>query len=123
MTLRLCSAAILLGACASALFTSACGNGADDAQLSQPARRGKAAYVNCVSCHGPDPTRDGPQGPAVAGASRALLEARVMRGAYPDGYKPKRSTAIMPPQPILQPYLDDLAAYLAEVGQRAKQRG
>ena len=55
---------------------------------------------------------DGPIGPAVKGATRELLEARVVRGTYPPGYTPKRNTTVMPPMPTLAPSVDDLAAYL-----------
>lgn len=66
----------------------------------------------CVSCHNIDPSKDGPIGPAVKGSSRALLEAKIVRGSYPPGYKPKRNTAIMPTQPALQSSIPDLAAFL-----------
>jgi hypothetical protein len=48
----------------------------------------------------------------VKGASRDVLEAKVLRGAYPPGYQPKRPTAVMPPQPQLAGDVDALAAYL-----------
>jgi hypothetical protein len=51
-------------------------------------------------------------GPAVKGASRELLEAKVTRGEYPQGYSPKRPTKVMPPQPALAPDIPSLAAYL-----------
>ena len=51
-------------------------------------------------------------GPAVKGSSRELLEAKIAKGGYPPGYKPKRPTAVMPPQPAIVPDLDALAAYL-----------
>lgn len=51
-------------------------------------------------------------GPPVKGASRELLEAKVLKGTYPPGYAPKRRTAIMPPQPALGPDIPDLAAFL-----------
>jgi mono/diheme cytochrome c family protein len=64
-----------------------------------PVERGKRVYVaNCIACHNPDPTREGTLGPAVAGSSLALVEARVLRGEYPPGYTPKRSSALMPAQ-------------------------
>ena len=66
----------------------------------------------CVACHNPDPGRDGPIGPAVKGASKDLLEARVVHGTYPPGYKPKRETKVMPPRPDLVASIPDLAAYL-----------
>ncbi len=78
-----------------------------------PAARGKQVYLaQCIACHNSDPARDGPLGPAVKGSSRELLEARVVRGAYPPGYKPKRGTAIMKPLPQLASTIDDLAAFL-----------
>ena len=66
----------------------------------------------CVACHNPDPGKDGPIGPAVKGASKDLLEARVVHGTYPPGYKPKRETKVMPPRPDLVASIPDLAAYL-----------
>jgi len=66
----------------------------------------------CVACHNPDPGKDGPIGPAVKGASKDLLEARVVHAAYPPGYTPKRETKVMPPRPDLVASIPDLAAYL-----------
>ena len=68
--------------------------------------------ANCVACHSLDPSKDGTLGPAVRGASPALLEARVLRAEYPPGYSPKRTTRVMPPRPDLAAALPDLAAYL-----------
>jgi mono/diheme cytochrome c family protein len=77
------------------------------------AEKGKQVWLGqCVACHNPDPTKDGTLGPAVKGASPALLEARVVRGEYPPAYKPKRPTKVMPPRPDLAPSVPDLAAYL-----------
>jgi mono/diheme cytochrome c family protein len=81
--------------------------------LSPEAERGRQVYVaQCTACHGPDPAQNGPLGPAVKGASRELLEARILHGAYPPGYTPKRTSAIMQPLPHLAGSLDDLAAFL-----------
>ena len=66
----------------------------------------------CVACHNPDPGKDGPIGPAVKGASKDLLQARVVQGTYPPGYTPKRETKVMPPRPDLVASIPDLAAYL-----------
>jgi mono/diheme cytochrome c family protein len=75
--------------------------------------RGRAIYLsNCAACHHNDPSRDGTIGPAIKGASSALIEARVMKAAYPPGYTPKRNTAIMPAQSYLEPSIPDLAAFL-----------
>jgi mono/diheme cytochrome c family protein len=87
---------------------------ADPAQL---AKRGRTVYMaNCIACHSQDPAQDGALGPAVAGSSRELLEARVMRGEYPEGYTPKRPSKVMIPLPHLEGELDALAAFLATSG-------
>jgi mono/diheme cytochrome c family protein len=81
--------------------------------LSPEAERGRQAYLaQCSACHAPDPSKDGPLGPAIKGSSRALLEARVLRGVYPPGYTPKRPSAVMQPMPQVASSLSDLAAYL-----------
>jgi mono/diheme cytochrome c family protein len=80
---------------------------------SPEAERGRQVYVaQCTACHATDPAQNGPLGPAVKGASRELLEARILHGAYPPGYTPKRTSAIMQPLPQLAGSLDDLAAFL-----------
>ena len=81
--------------------------------LSPEAERGRQVYLaQCTSCHSSDPAQNGPLGPAVKGSSRALLEARLLRGAYPPGYTPKRPSAVMQPMPHLAGSLDDLTAFL-----------
>ncbi len=96
-----------------ALAAALTGCSGQGSALSPEAERGRQVYVaQCTSCHSSDPTQNGPLGPAVKGASRQLLEARLLRGAYPPGYTPKRPSAIMQPMPHLAGSLDDLAAYL-----------
>ena len=74
---------------------------------------GRAVYMgNCIACHALDATIDGALGPAVSGSSLELLEARVVRGEYPEGYEPKRPSRVMVPLPHLEPKLPELAAYL-----------
>jgi mono/diheme cytochrome c family protein len=81
--------------------------------LSPSAARGRQVYLGqCIACHAMDPAQPGPVGPPVKGASRELLEAKVLKGTYPPGYKPKRLTAIMPPQPQVAPDIDALADFL-----------
>ena len=76
--------------------------------------RGAVIYrTNCISCHNPDPNLPGPTGPAIAGVSRALLDARVLHGTYPPGYTPQRKTHVMRALPWLEGQVDELAAYLA----------
>ena len=57
---------------------------------------------------------DGGIGPAVAGASLALLEARIMRNEYPEGYTPKRDTEAMIALPYLEKDLAAIVAFLAK---------
>jgi mono/diheme cytochrome c family protein len=93
---------------AAALALAACGR----EQLSPEAEHGRQVYLSqCTACHAVDPAQAGPVGPELKGASRELLEAKVLRGTYPPGYTPKRSTSVMPPQPQLAD-LPALAAYL-----------
>jgi mono/diheme cytochrome c family protein len=81
--------------------------------LSPEARRGRQVYLaQCTACHASDPAQDGPVGPAVKGASRELLEARVLRGEYPPGYVAKRASRAMAPMPHLAGDIPALAAYL-----------
>ena len=79
-----------------------------------PKRGGQVYTQHCAACHGPDPARDGPVGPLIKGASPALIEARVLRGGYPPGYRPKRDTKLMPPLPQLDVELSHIAAFLGQ---------
>ena len=77
---------------------------------------GRGIYnANCIACHSMDPKQDGALGPAVAGASPELLEARIMRAAYPAGYLPKRETKVMVPMPHLKAKLPEITAYLGSL--------
>lgn len=83
--------------------------------------RGRRVYQsNCIACHAPDPSVSGALGPDIAGSSRALIEARVLRAEYPPGYKPKRDTKIMIALPHLANDIDALYAYLSQGGAKAK---
>jgi cytochrome c553 len=98
------------------LALAACGDDPAPPGLSADGRAGWRTYrMFCVACHAPDPNDDVPLAPPVAGSSRALLEARILRGGYPDDYRPKRDTRIMPAHPHLARDIDSLAAYLAEI--------
>jgi mono/diheme cytochrome c family protein len=77
---------------------------------------GRGVYMgNCIACHNPDATKDGALGPAVAGASLELIEARVLRSEYPEGYTPKRDTRVMVALPHLAPKMKELTVYLASL--------
>lgn len=94
-----------------AAWTLACS--ADAPALPPEAERGRVVYAaNCTSCHNADPAKPGSLGPEVKGASRELLEARVVRAEYPVGYAAKRPSTMMRPLPKLAGEIDALAAYL-----------
>ena len=96
-----------------------CSEGADGGgavALSPEATKGKQVYQTvCIACHASDPNQAGALGPAVAGSSQELLEAKVIHGEYPPGYTPKRDSRAMVPLPHLQPDIPALAAYLDAV--------
>jgi mono/diheme cytochrome c family protein len=88
----------------------ACGRG--DETLAE--RGGRAYVANCTACHHVNPALAGTLGPATAGSSRDLVEARVLRAEYPPGYQPKEDTALMQPLPFLADDIDALTAFLDE---------
>lgn len=78
-------------------------------------QRGKSVYMaNCISCHNMDAKREGSVGPAVWGSSLELLEARMLNLNYPEGYKPKRDTELMPEFPDLKDDIPAIHAFLNE---------
>ena len=105
---------------AAALFAIACsdrGESPADAGSAQSAavERGRQIYQNvCIACHNGDPTQPGSLGPPLAGASLELIQAKVLRGAYPPGYAPKRQSQAMPRFEYLKDRLPDVAAYLQQ---------
>lgn len=94
------------------LLASACSSGGEES-LDDAGRRIYAG--NCAACHNLNPALAGSVGPELAGASQALLEARVLRAEYPPGYTPKRKTQLMPAQPYLAKDIAALAAFLNSV--------
>jgi len=98
-----------------AASAAGCSGDSEETAKSGDWQRGRAVYVaNCVACHNSDPSKDGPIGPAIAGSSKELLEYRVLSTAYPQGYKPKRDTKVMPSFPFLKSEIPYLAAYLQD---------
>jgi mono/diheme cytochrome c family protein len=96
-----------------ALSTALALSGCEQAKLGPEAERGRTVYNGqCTACHNFDPSQPGAVGPEIKGSSRELLEAKVVKGSYPPGYKPKRSTSVMPPQPQVAGDIAALAAYL-----------
>lgn len=104
--------ALALAVCAGA-FLAGCGDsGAEDPEAALR-KRGRVVYdTNCTACHAIDPAKPGPVGPAIAGSSLALLEAKVLRNEYPPGYEPQRETQAMIPLPHLEKDLPAIHAYL-----------
>jgi mono/diheme cytochrome c family protein len=100
-------------ALAAALLAAAgCSGGGPD-EPETAVTRGERTYKHvCLACHAANPSEDGSLGPAIAGSSRELIEARVVHGSYPEGYTPKRNSQAMPAMPHLAEAVDDLAAYL-----------
>lgn len=122
----LAALALLAAACSEGSTpeaTTTSGNQAPTASPTEPVpepdpsdlvAEGRSVYLgNCIACHNPDPKVDGALGPAIDGASQPLLEARVLRGEYPEGYTPKRDSKNMIPMPFLERKIPALAAYLA----------
>jgi mono/diheme cytochrome c family protein len=100
-----------------ALSTGACSKESDSRSRSgknAAVERGRAVYVaNCVACHNSDPSKDGPIGPAIKASPPELIQYRVLRTEYPPGYKPKRTTNLMPTFPYLKDEIPYLVAYLS----------
>lgn len=96
-----------------AALVAACAAGCSQETLGPEAERGRQIYqAQCIVCHNADPAQPGVIGPAVKGASEDLLRAKVLNGAYPAGYAPKRPTKVMQPMPPLANDIPALATYL-----------
>jgi mono/diheme cytochrome c family protein len=94
------------------LFLAGCSDGGGG--LSPSAQRGREIYqAQCAACHHPtDPSKPGSLGPPIKGTPREVLEAKVVRGTYPPGYRPKRDSQVMPPLPALAAEIAPLFDYL-----------
>jgi len=78
------------------------------------AKQGRGAFMsNCIACHNQNPSQAGAVGPAIAGSSLELIEAKVMRNQYPEGYTPKRTSSAMVAMPFLEKKIPALHAFLA----------
>lgn len=109
----------LLGATLLLPLVSCQKNEAPKKALTPLEARGKGTYLaNCIACHNPDPRIDGSIGPAVAGSSLELLQARVLSRSYPPGYTPKRKSDVMPDFPQLKDDIPGLHAYLNSFNQK-----
>jgi mono/diheme cytochrome c family protein len=76
-------------------------------------KQGRAAYYStCIACHNQNPSLAGSVGPELTGASVELLEAKILKGEYPQGYQAKRTTTLMVPLPHLGAQIPALHAFL-----------
>jgi len=81
--------------------------------LTADTKKGRKVYfVNCVPCHNHNPKKPGSVGPAVYGVSKDVLTKKIVSGKYPENYRPKRKSKIMPSMPHLNKELSNLHAFL-----------
>lgn len=112
MIRKLVSLKLVLGAILwTPVFFTSCTKGED--KLSPLESRGKAVYLsNCTACHNQDPRSQGSIGPELINPSLELITARLLYQSYPPGYKPKRTSHLMPAMPFLESDLSAIHAYL-----------
>ena len=75
--------------------------------------KGRMVYfANCVSCHNNNPKKIGSIGPEVYGVSIGVLTQKIVSGKYPENYRPKRTSKIMPSMPHLNKDISNLHAFI-----------
>ena len=75
--------------------------------------KGRMVYfANCVSCHNNNPKKSGSIGPEVYGVSIDVLTQKIVSGKYPENYRPKRTSKIMPSMPHLNKEISNLHAFI-----------
>lgn len=95
------------------LFTACQSDVNSEKQVDPLFKKGQQSYqANCIACHHPNPELDGSIAPAVAGSSKELLEARILRAEYPAGYTPKRDSKVMVAMPQLSNDIEALFIFL-----------
>ena len=81
--------------------------------LTTDIEKGRMVYfANCVSCHNNNPRKPGSIGPEVYGVSIDVLTQKIVSGKYPENYKPKRTSKIMPSLPHLNKEILNLHAFI-----------
>jgi mono/diheme cytochrome c family protein len=76
-------------------------------------QKGKIIYFStCTACHNSNPAMPGSVGPEIKGSKFPLLKARILNSSYPEGYKPKRTTHIMPKFPLTEEQITYVEAFL-----------
>ena len=75
--------------------------------------KGRMVYfANCVSCHNNNPKKPGSIGPVVYGVPIDVLTQKIVSGKYPENYRPKRTSKIMPLMPHLNSEILNLYAFI-----------
>ena len=81
--------------------------------LTTDIEKGRMVYfANCVSCHNNNPKKPGSIGPEVYGVSIDVLTQKIVSGKYPENYRPKRPSKIMPSMPHLNKEISNLHAFI-----------
>jgi cytochrome c2 len=88
------------------------GSAADSTKL-ELEKKGRSVYNSiCITCHNSNPKIAGSLGPDIWGSSKELIEAKVLHGTYPAGYKPKRNSQVMAKLSLTALQIEAIAAYL-----------
>ena len=81
--------------------------------LTTDIEKGRMVYfANCVSCHNNNPKKPGSIGPEVYGVSIDVLTQKIVSGKYPENYRPKRTSKIMPLMPHLNKEISNLHVFI-----------
>ena len=81
--------------------------------LTNDIEKGRTVYfANCVSCHNNNPKKAGSIGPVVYGVPIDVLTQKIVSGEYPENYRPKRTSKIMPLMPHLNSQISNLYAFI-----------
>ena len=81
--------------------------------LTNDIEKGRMVYfANCVSCHNNNPKQPGSIGPLVYGVPIDVLTQKILSGKYPENYRPKRTSKIMPLMPHLNSEISNLYAFI-----------
>jgi mono/diheme cytochrome c family protein len=103
-----------LASCVVLMLATSCGEKPSESTGPDPTRGRRLYIATCIVCHNMDPSQPGSLGPAIKGASEALLVAKVLHKRYPANYTPQRPTIAMPTYPQLKNRIPDIAAFLAQ---------
>ena len=81
--------------------------------LTNDIEKGRTVYfANCVSCHNRNPKKPGSIGPELYGVPIYVLTQKIISGTYPENYRPKKHSKIMPLMPHLNNKITNLHAFI-----------